>query len=99
MTAAQSQAMKREINKQILARDSEYWLDIDACTLWVLHKRFGFGKRRLRRFYESFQQEHERLREYYEMTDEPSNWICRVLLKRETGVDVEEWEGEQHDRL
>ena len=94
LTPAQQKALRREIKDQILEHDKEYWLDIDACTLWVLHECFGFGATRLKRFFDAFSKEHDRLREYYMLDDDTNRWICRYLLKRDLGIDVEEWERE-----
>src|SRR5574344_211392 len=92
-TAAETKAMNIEINRQILEADAKYSTDVDAMILWVLHSCFGFGKKRLRRFYDEFSAEHQRLREYYEMPDD-SAWLCKHKLK-DIGVDVDEWNNER----
>ena len=87
--------MRKEINTQIMERDKQYWLDMDAAVLYSLHKEFGFGAGRLRRFFDRFSVVHEDLRQHYQLDiDEPDAWICRYLLKQETGADVEAWEKE-----
>lgn len=88
----QQKAMEKEIRAQILEHDKEYWLDLDACVLWTLHKCFGFGATRLKRFFDDFSAEHERLRKHYEIDD--NRWLCRYLLKRDLGIDVEAGEKE-----
>ena len=92
-TAAETKAMNIEINRQILEADAKYSTDVDAMILWVLHSRFGFGKKRLRRFYDAFSEEHQRLRDYYEMPDDCA-WLCKRKLK-DIGVDVEQWNQER----
>lgn len=94
LNAAQRKAMKREINAQILESDLSYKLDMDAAVLWSLHETFGFGKKRLRRFYEAFTVQHEALRDHYKLDDDTNTWICRHLLKEKVGVDLEAWEKE-----
>lgn len=94
LTRPQEKAMRKEINAQILERDAVYWLDMDAAVLWTLHEKFGFGAKRLRRFFEAFAAVHENLRDYYQLDDDTNTWICRYLLKRNVGVDVEAWEKE-----
>lgn len=74
--------------------DKNYYLDMDAAVLYSLHKTFGFGKKRLRRFFDAFAVQHEELREFYQLNDDTNTWICRYLLKRDVGVDVEAWEKE-----
>ena len=86
-----NKALSDEINKQILEHDSSFSVDSDAAVLWTLHTVFGFGKKRLRRFWEACYSEHQNVREYY-MADssEETAWICRSKLK-EIGVDIEKW--------
>ena len=90
MTKAQQKAMNDEINRQILENDTAFSMDNDANVLWTLHVCFGFGKKRLRRFWEACFAEHRRLREFYEMGPEDDGWLYRRKLK-EIGVDIEEW--------
>lgn len=81
------EAMETEINRQILEHDEQYWLDIDSMVMWTLYRVFGFGPKRLRKFYEAMIQEHLRMREYYQMND---CYPEREILKR-MGVDIEAW--------
>lgn len=90
MTSAQKKAMNDEINRQILERDKMYSMDFDSTVLYVLYITFGFGKKRLRRFWDAFIKNHDELRRYYEMGSEDNAWLCRWKLK-EIGVDVEAW--------
>ena len=85
--------MQKEIRRQIAEHDKEYWLDMDACVLWVLHARFGFGATRLKRFFDAFSEEHKRLSEKYQMDDD-TRFLCRYLLKQDLGINVEDWEAE-----
>lgn len=94
LTRPQEKAMHKEIKSQLLDYDKSYFLDMDAAVLWALHKEFGFGLKRLRRFFERFSTIHEDLREYYQLDDDTNTWLCRYLLKRDVGVDVEAWEKE-----
>ena len=93
LTAKEQKAMDIEINRQILEADKKYTNDIDAMVLYALHKHLGFGPKRLRRFWEAFQAEHKKLREYYEMPDDNA-WLAQLMLK-EIGVDVAAWNAEQ----
>lgn len=94
-TAKERLAMNIEINRQIVEADRKYTNDIDAMVLYTLHVHLGFGKKRLRRFWEAFQQEHKALIEYYQMPDDGA-WLCQRKLK-DIGVDVEEWNKEVND--
>lgn len=95
LTAAEKKAMDMEINRQIVEADRRYTDDIDAMVLYTLHVHLGFGKKRLRRFYEAFSAEHDRLVQYYEMPDD-FVWLCKEKLK-EMGVDVEAWNKERRE--
>lgn len=94
LTPPQEKAMRKEINAQILESDKRYWLDMDAAVLWTLHKEFGFGAKRLKRFFDRFAVIHKEMREYYQLDDDTNTWLCRYLLNRDVGVDVEAWEKE-----
>lgn len=95
LTAAEKKAMNMEINRQIAEADRRYTDDIDAMVLYTLRVHLGFGAKRLRRFYEAFSAEHDRLIQHYEMPDD-FVWLCKEKLK-EIGVDVEAWNRERRD--
>ena len=95
LTAAEKKAMDMEINRQIVEADRRYTDDIDAMVLYTLRVHLGFGVKRLRRFYEAFSTEHDRLIQHYEMPDDYV-WLCKEKLK-EIGVDVEAWNRERRD--
>lgn len=95
LSAKERKAMNFEISKQIAAMEREHATALDALVLYALHKHLGWGKTRLRRFYEAFIVEHNRLIEYYEMPEDNA-WLAEAKLK-EIGVDVEAWNAEQED--
>lgn len=88
-TAKQRKIMKAEINRQILKTNEQFNLDFDAMILYQLHVQLGFGKKRLRRFWDGFKVAHKELVEFYEMPNDGA-YLCRKMLER-IGVDVEEW--------
>lgn len=94
-SAPEKRAMLEEINRQILERDEEYWLNFDACILWTLHKHLGFGEKRLKRIFMAFNDDHKQLREYYEIGDDAggNGFVARRMLKQD-GIDLEAWEKE-----
>ena len=93
LSAAEKKAMDMEINRQIVEADKRYTDDIDATVLYTLRVHLGFGKKRLRKFYDAFSAEHDRLIQYYQMPDDYT-WLCKEMLKR-IGVDVEAWNRER----
>lgn len=90
LTAAERKAMNIEINRQIAEADRKYRNNIDVMILYALHVHLGFGKKRLRRFYEAFNKVHKMLLDYYELSEDDGAWIADVKLK-EIGVDVAAW--------
>lgn len=92
LTAKERKAMELEINRQIAEADRQHAHDFEAMVLYVLHTHLGFGKKRLRRFYDAFSAEHDKLIEHYEMPDGGA-WLADMKLK-EIGVDVAAWNKE-----
>lgn len=56
--------------------------------------KFGFGKKRLRAFYDSFSTELDALVKRYEMGDEDKAWLCSRKLK-DYGIDISTWNKEE----
>lgn len=91
-TSAERKAMDKEIRRQIIEMDRKHSDDLDAMVLYTLHVKFGFGKKRLREFYDAMSEEHNNLIKHYEMPDDFS-WLCKRKLK-DIGVDIEQWNDE-----
>lgn len=92
-TAQERDMLHREIKKEIKRQNIGYSLSLDEAILYTLYKRFGFGKKRLREYYEAFFDEREKLKEYYEMPEDAEWLVHRELLN--IGVDVEAWNKER----
>ncbi len=82
--------MMAEIHKNNLKEMNRMAADIDVSVLWCLHEKYGWGAKRLKRFYRDLFDEHKRMRKFYEMDD---LYPERSKLK-EIGVDVEAWYNE-----
>ena len=80
------------IKAQIAVYEREHALDVDAMILYALHTHLGFGKDRLKKFFDAFINDHKALIAHYEMPNDGA-YLSRVKLK-EIGVDVEEWNKE-----
>lgn len=89
--------LTREAAKALAAWDEKHENEIDAIILWELHTTLGFGKTRLRRFYEGFTKAYEDLRSRYECGDDGAIWVCQQKLK-EIGVDIDGWKKEIENR-
>ena len=84
MTSKERQAMKEEIQKEIddaRARDGD---EFDAAVLWALHLCFGFGEKRLRKFYDFFRKLYLNNRRWQFGRSE-------IELLKGIGVDIEVW--------
>lgn len=89
-SAKEQKAIDAEILRQCADFDKKNKHEIDALILWLLHEKFGFGKKRLREFYDSFFTELDELMKRYELGDEDRAWLCTHKLK-EYGIDISEW--------
>lgn len=90
LSKRERKAMERAIDQEILKKDHEYASAIDAMVLYTLHRCFGFGEKRLHRFWVAFQRERDRLTAYYQMEIGDYPFLCDRELKR-IGVDVDAW--------
>ena len=93
MSKAEKQAMDREIQRQIVEYDKKNAYELDSVILWLLHEEFGFGEKRLRRFFDRFGPALDELMKRYELDEEDKIWICTYKLK-EYGIDISQWRKE-----
>ena len=91
LSAAEKKAMNLEIKRQLAKYDAKHKLELQALVLWQLHEQFGFGEKRLKRFYNNFDASIEALIGRYQLEDTDSIWLCTLKLK-DIGIDIEEWE-------
>ena len=95
LTPKEQKAMDAEINRQIIERHLEFTDDCDYMIMHILHKHFGFGLTRLRRFYDLFCEENDELVEHYEMPD-AGVFIARKEMN-EIGCNIEKWNSERSE--
>jgi len=91
LTAAERKGMDIEIQKELKKYDTEHSREYDAIILWVLHTKFGFGKKRLKEFYTAFGEELTALLKRYELDPEDELWLCTKKLK-DAGIDLKKME-------
>jgi hypothetical protein len=87
MTNKERKAMEEEIRSQIEAARQEDSDEYDAAVLWALHLCFGFGKKRLRRFYDF----------YCKLYLNSGRWKygrSEIDMLKSIGVDIERWNRE-----
>lgn len=92
LTSKENKAMIDEIRNQIKEYDEKHFIEFDSIILYTLYSEFGFGKDRLRRFFNKFRELYKELGDRYCMPDDVS-FICLTKLK-DIGVDLEKWESE-----
>lgn len=93
-TAAEQKALDMEVKRQLAEYDRMHSLEIEALHLWVLHEKFGFGKKRAREFHDSIRLGLLELLDRYEMDDPDAPWLCLKKLK-DDGIDLEKWVEEE----
>lgn len=94
-TTAEKEAITKEINRQIAEANEKNMANIDAVVLYTLHAHYGWGKKRLRKFWEAFSAENRDLCEWYNMTAPQDNVYLAHRKLQEIGVDVREWYKEE----
>lgn len=90
LNKAEQRALDQEIKRQIVENDRRFDMDKESMILWMLHTEFGFGSKRLKRAWELFYSESQRLRDHYLLDEGDEPWISRQKLK-EMGCDIETW--------
>ena len=93
LTPKEQKAMEEKANQLLAVRHREFADDVDYMILHILHRHFGFGPTRLRRFYEAFIVENEALIKRYEMSD-AGTYIARKEMNA-IGCNVEQWNNER----
>ena len=83
-----------EIKRQLAEYDKAHAEELDNLVLYILHTEFGFGKKRLKKFYIHFMNGINSLIDRYDMDDEDAIWGCTHKLK-EYGLTVEDLQNEQ----
>ena len=100
LTAAEKKAMNMEIERQLAEFTRKHAVEIEALVLRQIRRKLGYGEKRLREFFDTFDDDLEKLCMYYDMGDEDKAWLCTKELKEE-GFDVEQWHKEKwpHDEI
>ena len=93
LTDAEKKAIKMEIQRQLAEMDKKNKEEVDATVLYILMTEFGFGKKRLRRFHDTFDEQITSLVHRYQMSSDDDVWLCTEMLKRR-GIDINQWNKE-----
>ena len=93
LTDAEKKAINMEIRRQLAEMVKNNMEEVDATVLYVLMTEFGFGKKRLRRFHDTFDEQITALVHRYQMSSDDDVWLCTEMLKRR-GIDINQWNKE-----
>jgi hypothetical protein len=96
MSKEERKAMNAEIRRQCVEMCSQFELDYDTMIVYVMHYKFGFGPKRIRKLLETIAKERKELKEYYcteKYGDGTHFFAMREWLKKD-GIDVEELQNE-----
>ena len=91
-TPDQKKAMMREIE----AQTEEVKDELIYIVLYVLWHEFGFGEKRLHRFYNVFHERFVSLREWIQGNRSDVVWLCKKKLKDNLDIDIDRWEAQWH---
>lgn len=89
-TNAEQKAIEMEMRRQYAEWDRRHSMEIDSIVLYQLHAQLGFGKDRLRKFFNGFRPAANELIERYSLDESDGIWIQSEKLK-EIGVDISKW--------
>ena len=87
LSKKQKAIIDREAEKYFEEKKTENAKRIDAMFMLMLHREFGFGKERLKRFHKVFIATYEQLS--VDFQDDGAE-IAKIKLKEATGVDIDE---------
>lgn len=96
-----SELINAEIRRRIMQMAEHSAICFDACILQVMNQKHGWGKRRLRKLYEDFDEVIDELMAYFETAPISTHdgryeveFYAIESLKR-VGVDLERWRNER----
>lgn len=96
LTANEQKALNKEIDRQLQIQAEKHGCNMDATVLLTLYLHFGFGKEKLREFWEKYSETEKTLFDYYYNTPltaegvREREFLATYELKG-IGVDVEYW--------
>lgn len=91
----EQEALTKECLKQEAEYTRKYEVEIEALVLRQIRHRLGWGAKRLREFYDTFDTDLNEMIAHYEMGEEDMAWLATQQLKDE-GFDIEKWHKEKY---
>ena len=87
LTANEKRKLVREIRAECINQTRQYEIQLDSVMLFVLRNEFGFGKKRLEKFYNALFEKRCEMQERFQV-DEDDDFAIDYFLKQD-GIDVE----------
>lgn len=90
LSASQKKALMPAIEKEILDYQDRFYVENAAAILWALHITFGFGEKRLKKFWDAYFDAHDEVVKHYQLDNLGEGMIYKELLHR-IGIDIDKW--------
>lgn len=99
LTNSEVKAIHNELRRQCVEQVEQYEAELDVVVLYALNITFGFGKKRLQRFYDSMFDLRREMKERYATGEDENIGDFAMLVKlREKGIDVLKMYSEAQDK-
>ena len=85
-SANEKKLIQTEINKQCIEYEKMHEAELVCRSLWVLHFCFGWGAKRLTKFFNAYHEEVAELVKHYELDPSDDCWLCMKKL-HDAGFD------------
>ena len=89
-TSEQKRALKKQCKHEFFLLLENYNKQVALQVMYILHFKYGFGKKRLRDFFALLKAMQARHIEHYEVRDDDVPDICEIKL-REDGIFIEDY--------
>jgi len=89
LTSNEKKALQAEFNRQCIEYEKAHAAELVCRSLWILRSVFGWGEKRLTKFYKAYHKEVAELVKYYELDPEDDCWLCMKKL-HDAGFTFEE---------
>lgn len=89
LSSNERKTLMHEANRQCIEFEKAHEAELVCRSLWILYSVFGWGEKRLTRFYEAYHREIAELVKHYELDPADDCWLCMKKL-HDAGFTFEE---------
>lgn len=93
-SSSEKKIIDKEVGKIVIKAVKDSEKDIDASILWMLHTKYGFGRKKLREVWHFMAALNKEYEAYYDLEPGEGAWVARKLLS-DYGVDLDAWYDEE----